>query len=718
MIFINNAPHFKRSTLASVVALALCHSSYSMASQLPDDGTEMEAISVLGKAYRNTATKTALTPEETPQAINIIDGELLKERGAQSLNEALRYTPGVVTETKGGAVTMYDTFTIRGFSVSESYYDGLILQQLNGWNLQPQIDPIALQQVEVFKGPTSVLYGSMPPGGMVNMITKAPQIQSSTEIGVKIGTSDMKQVSLDSTGQIGDSNVSYRFIGLARQKDGQVDTTNEERYLLAPSITWDITEKTSLNVNVYYHNDPDMGMNSSIPSSGSVFSNVNGTTNASTFVGDENWSTFEREVLMLGYKFSHDFNDNWTFLQNARYTKADLYQENTYHYASYDETTGELDRYIYSTDESSEAYAIDNQLAGEITIAGLKHNILLGIDYRQLKGDSAYDYYGTTSQFGDFNIFNPDNKLIDSDALTSLAIYNDEISVKQLGGYFQDQVRLNKLVLIAGGRLDTYKSKSDYSGSVTEADETEFSYRVGALYEFDNGLSPFISYATSFEPVAGQSDFGEAFVAETGKQIEVGLKYNSADYSQSATASLFQIVKSNVVISDPDSADYQGQLQVGEVRSRGLELEGTWMINNNLDIAASYTYIDMEITKDSENGLEGTMPIYVPKHAANLWANYNFDNQFLQGTRLSAGVRYVGEMQMDATNTQGMVPDYTIADLSIGYDLGYVSSSLAGVQVNLTANNVFDTDSFACYDNENCWYGAERTVELGVNFKL
>ena len=149
MIFINNTPHFKRSTLASVVALALCHSSYSMAVELSDDGTEMETISVLGKAYRNTATKTALTPEETPQAINVIDGELLKERGVQSLNEALRYTPGVVTETKGGAVTMYDTFTIRGFSVSESYYDGLILQQLNGWNLQPQIDPIALQQVEV-----------------------------------------------------------------------------------------------------------------------------------------------------------------------------------------------------------------------------------------------------------------------------------------------------------------------------------------------------------------------------------------------------------------------------------------------------------------------------------------------------------------------------------------------------------------------------------------
>ena len=718
MIFIKNAPHFKRSTLASVVALALCHSPYSMAAELSGDETEMETISVLGKAYRNTATKTSLTPEETPQAINVIDGELLKERGAQSLNEALRYTPGVVTETKGGAVTMYDTFTIRGFSVSQSYYDGLILQQLNGWNLQPQIDPIALQQVEVFKGPTSVLYGSMPPGGMVNMIAKAPQKESSTDFGFKLGTSNLQEVSIDSVGQIGDSNVSYRFVGLARKKDGQVDTTEEERYLIAPSITWDITEKTSLNLNVYYQNDPEMGMNSAIPSSGSVFNNVNGTTSASTFVGDENWSTFEREVLMLGYKVNHEFNDNWSFLQNARYAKADLYQENTYHYASYDETTGDLDRYIYSTDESSETYAIDNQLLGLVEIGGLKHNILLGIDYRQLKGDSAYDYYGTTSQFGDFNIFNPDNNLIDRSSLSSLATYNDEVTVRQLGGYFQDQVRINNLVLIAGGRLDTYRSKSDYNGSITEADETEFSYRVGALYEFDNGLSPFVNYATSFEPVAGQSDFGEAFVAETGEQIEVGLKYNSLDYSKSATASLFQIVKSNVVISDPTSADYQGQLQVGEVRSRGLELEGTWMINNNLDIAASYTYIDMEITKDSENGLEGTTPIYVPKHAANLWANYNFDNPFLQGTRLSAGVRYVGEMQMDATNTQGMVPDYVIADLSIGYDLGNASSSLAGIQVNLTANNVFDTESFACYDSDNCWYGAERTVELAVNFKL
>ncbi|WP_435237698.1 TonB-dependent siderophore receptor [Psychromonas sp. PT13] len=722
MTIIANTPTFKRSLLASSVALTLMTSSQSFAETQGHD-SDIETISILGKTYRNTATKTALQPEETPQAINVIDGKLLEQRGAQSLNEALRYTPGVITETKGGSVTMYDTFMIRGFSITQSYYDGLALQYLEGWNLQPQIDPIALQQIEVFKGPTSVLYGSMPPGGMVNMIAKAPQQEQNTALGATLGTSNLREATIDSTGQIGESAVSYRFIGLARKKDGQVDTTEEERYVIAPSLDWALSEKTSLNLNVYYQNDPNMGINSSLPSSGSLFSNANGSTSPSTFVGDVNWNSFEREVLMVGYKINHEFNSNWAFLQNARYTDADLFQENTYSYDSYDETTGDLDRYIYSTDEELRGFTIDNQLTGVVNLAGVDHHILLGVDYQHMKGESTYKSYGATSQFGTFNIFDPDNDMIDRDALVESASYTDIITIRQLGAYFQDQVRLNRLVLIAGGRFDAYKSKSDYSGSydyelITEADDSEFSYRLGALYEFENGLSPFINYATSFEPVTGQSSFGESYDAETGEQIEAGIKYNSADYSKTATVSLFHIVKNNVVISDPDSADYQDQLQVGEIRSQGLELEGRWWITDNFDVSASYTYTDMEITKDSDNGLEGTTPIYVPEHAANVWSNYHIDNGLLNGTRLSAGIRYVGEMQMDATNTEGMVPDYMVTDLSLGYDLGGISYSLSGAELNVSVNNAFDKEYFTCYDDENCWYGAERTVEVGVKFNL
>ncbi|CAK2423237.1 TonB-dependent receptor-like protein [Vibrio crassostreae] len=157
---------FKYSSLA--VALLTAFSAQALAEETATAAdSNVETVTIMGKAYRNTATKSALEPEETPQGITVIDEEQLEQRGVKSLNQALRYAPGVVTEQKGASVTMYDTFSIRGFSNNQSYYDGLVLPFLTGWNLQPQIDPIAIQQVEVFKGPTSVLYGAMPPGGMV-----------------------------------------------------------------------------------------------------------------------------------------------------------------------------------------------------------------------------------------------------------------------------------------------------------------------------------------------------------------------------------------------------------------------------------------------------------------------------------------------------------------------------------------------------------------------
>ncbi|PMJ88733.1 TonB-dependent siderophore receptor [Vibrio sp. 10N.261.55.A7] len=721
-----NTQSFSISPLSAAIASVLVL-SFGVSANTVDSGTtnsnqsEIETISVLGQTYRNTATKTSLEPEETPQAITVIDSEELEIRGVKSLNQALRYAPGVVTENKGGSVTMYDTFSVRGFAVKQSYYDGLALQFLNGWNLQPQIDPIAIQQVEVFKGPTSVLYGSMPPGGMVNMIAKTPQKESNTDVGLATGSRNLMEASIDTTGQIGDSDFSYRIIGLARTRDGQVNHTEEERYVFAPSLNWEVSDKTLINFNLYYQNDPAMGMNSAMPASGSMIDNPNGSTTPNTFVGDKNWSKFEREVLMLGYKVDHQFNSNWGFLQNFRYTDASLYQENTYHsdyYGHWDPSTGNLDRNIYSTDEESKGYTVDNQLSGFVMTGDVEHNLLFGLDYQQLKGSSIYAEYGSTSQFGVFNIFNPNNDLINRDSLTKAFEVKDDVTLRQTGLYVQDQMRFDRLVVIAGGRYDNYKTTSDYAGSYTEADDSAFSYRVGALYEFENGLAPFANYATSFEPVTGVSSFGEAYKPETGQQIEVGLKYQSSDYSKTASASLFRIEKNDVLVTDPTSADFQDQLQVGQVRSQGLEVEAGLQITSGLDVAANYTYTDMEITKDSANGLQGTTPIYVPEHAANLWSNYHWYEGALSGTRLSGGVRYTGEMQMDATNKQGKVPSYTLVDLSIGYDLGSAKESLSGATVNLLATNLFNEEYFSCFDQTNCWYGEERTVELNVNYNF
>ncbi|WP_063651783.1 TonB-dependent siderophore receptor [Aliivibrio fischeri] len=707
---------FNVTLLATAIASSFLFPISAMAN---DDSAsdDVETISIFGQAYRNTATKTSLEPEETPQGITVLDSEVLEQRSVKSLNEALRYVPGVTTEQKGGAVTMYDTFNIRGFDVNQSYYDGLVLQYLNGWNLQPQIDPIAIQQIEVFKGPTSVLYGSMPPGGMVNMIAKTPQKEKSTDVKVATGTGNLVEASIDTTGQFGDSDFSYRFIALARQKDGQVDYTEEERYVIAPSVDWQVSDRTLINFNMYYQNDPSMGMNSAMPASGMIYDNPNGSTDPSTFVGDKNWSTFEREFFMAGYKINHEFNNNWSFLQNFRYMNASLYQENTYHIESnFDPSTGNLDRNIYSTDESSTGYTIDNQLSGRVMVGSVEHNLLFGIDYQKLDGDSLYQEFGTTSQFGNFNIFNPNNNMIDRGKLTQSYESKEKISVEQLGFYTQDQIRIDRLVLIAGGRFDQYKSSNTTSTTSKDADQSQFSYRVGALYELESGFSPFISYATSFEPAAGLDAKGNAYDPELGEQIEAGVKYESADYTKTASASVFKIVKSDALMSDP-SDPWGPQLQIGEIRSQGLELQGQWMVNDSWDIAANYTYIDMEITKDSGNDLEGKTPIYVPTHAASLWSNYYIYDGILTGTRISGGLRYVGEMEMDAANTD-KVPDYTLADVSIGYELDGISESLTGATAQLSATNLFNTEYYSCYDSANCWYGAEQTVELSINYNF
>ncbi|CAK1775067.1 iron complex outermembrane receptor protein [Vibrio crassostreae] len=709
---------FKYSSLA--VALLTAFSAQALAEEtVTAADSNVETVTIMGKAYRNTATKSALEPEETPQGITVIDEEQLEQRGVQSLNQALRYAPGVVTEQKGASVTMYDTFSIRGFSNNQSYYDGLVLPFLTGWNLQPQIDPIAIQQVEVFKGPTSVLYGSMPPGGMVNMIAKAPQEDGSTKVGVSTGSRNLMEASIDTSGQLGDSDFSYRLVALARKQDSQVDNAEEERYVIAPSLDWQVSDRTLINFNLYYQNDPSMGTNSAMPLE------VLKASDPSVSMGDKNWSTFEREVLMLGYKINHQINDNWTFLQNARYTDASLYQENTYHTATnFNPATGSLIRNAYSTDEDSQSFVIDNQVSGRVEISGLEHNLLFGVDYLKLTGDSLYKEFTANAGFYGFDAYNPNNDLLDKSQLQENYRESHDITTEQLGLYFQDQVRYDALVLLAGGRYDMFKASDDKNSSYPtydgkeEADHNQFSYRVGALYELDNGISPFVSYATSFEPAAGTDINGNSLKPQLGEQVELGIKYLSPDMSQQVTASYFHITKKDSIAADPSDPTYRSKIQLGEVRSQGAEVEGRWFVTEDWDVNASYTYVDMEVTEDANPDLEGTTPIYVPTHTANLWSNYYVYGGALAGTRWSAGARYMGEMEMDATNTQGKVPSYTVVDLSLGYDLGEASDTLSGATANLMVNNLFNEEYYTCYDQSNCWFGAEQSVELSVNYEF
>lgn len=706
---------FKLTVLASALML---HTHTVFADDNTETGMMMDTFVVYGDTYRSTATKSALTPEETPQGITIIDRETLDMRGVDSINEALRYVPGVTTELRGGSVTRQDQFTIRGFSNDQNMYDGLQLL-FNNWNLQPQIDSIAIEQVEVFKGPSSVLYGSMPPGGLVNLIPKSPSTERTNSISASLGNQALKEVSFESTGQIDESDFSYSVVGLVRDKDGQAVTSKEERQVLAPSIDWQLTDRTLINVNMYYQKDPSAGIYNTVPANGSLYRTAHGKLPTDFYAGDANWNTYERDVLLLGYKVNHEFNDSWTFLHNFRYLDGDAYQENTYNLGlAADNRT--FARSAYLTDEKSKGITIDNQLSGIFNHGIFEHNILVGFDYLQLKSDIKYEDtagIGTPS----IDLYSPNNHLINPSSLSFFPGYSSdfEIDRKQVGIYLQDQLRINNLILMAGGRYDEFKETTkgrQYSAQVNDTvSHHNFSGRLGALYEFENGLSPFVSYSESFEPVSGSDRHGKQFEPTIANQWEAGIKFNSADRANNITLSVFQITKENDITRDPSGSPYD-QIQTGEVKSKGVELEINSQVTDNLRVIFNYTLLDMEVTKDN-TGLQGKTPIWVADNTASFWANYDFFEGNMAGISAGLGVRYVGETQLDATNTD-TVPSYTLVDLSLSYDLGKLDSGLAGTTISATANNLFNKRTYSCYDSNNCWFGAERTVEATVKYEF
>ncbi|WP_395950048.1 TonB-dependent siderophore receptor [Aeromonas mytilicola subsp. aquatica] len=708
--------HPPLTVVAATISTLLAGSVLAAAPTSQDAALADETLTVLGQTYRNTATKTRLDPIETPQAISVVESETLEQRGVSSVSEALRYVPGVNTELRGGAVNRLDLFNIRGFDNYQNFYDGLLLQY-NEWNLQPQIDPVAIEQLEVFKGPTSVLYGSMPPGGMVNLIAKRPQREAKHRVSLATGTGTLKEMSFDSTGAINEQ-LAYRVVGLARQKEGQAVTSEEERYVFAPSLDWQLGERTLLNLNLYYQKDPEAGIYTTVPASGSVKSNPLGQLGSDSFLGDQNWNEYNRDVTLLGYKLSHDFNGNWQVLQNARYMDASAYQRNTYNAAlAADNRT--LARNAYLTDEASKGFVIDNQLAGKVMTGPAQHNLLLGVDYQYLDARILYqdtlDYSAPA-----IDIFNPDHNQIRPDALAFSYEDRKTIRQSQTGVYLQDQVRLDRLVAIGGARYDSYRMDTDshslYMGSASHSlaqiDQDNLSFRLGALYELDYGLSPYVSYAESFEPVPGADKSGKAFDPSTGHQWEGGLKFLSEDMSKTFTVAAFHITKQNALVTDPDNV-YGPKLQTGEIVSKGIELEGRADLTSRLDLALSYTRQDMEITRDTTD-LQGKTPVWVPKQMASLWSNYQAGGS-LEGMRVGAGLRYVGEAQLDAANTD-TVPDYLLMDMSASYDLAALSASLKGVGASLSASNLLNKTYYSCYDQNNCWFGAERNVEARLKY--
>jgi len=282
--------------------------------------------------------------------------------------------------------------------------------------------------------------------------------------------------------------------------------------------------------------------------------------------------------------------------------------------------------------------------------------------------------------------------------------------MNQLGFYAQDQIRFGEWIATLNGRYDHVTTKStDKVGAANFSDDTgEFSGRLGLGYEFANGITPYVAVSRSFNPVIGSDFFGESFEPETGRQYEVGLKYKPTFFDGLITAALFDLTRQNVTTADPEHPFFEAQL--GEVRSRGFEIEAQANIAEGLKAIAAFTAYDIVITKDSNAALIGNRPNVVPEILASGWLDYTVQDGPFKGFGFGAGVRYVGFSYVDNENTL-KVPAATVFDAGIRY-------TRDNFTVALNVNNLFDNEYVSSCDTQyTCNYGAGRVATLKASYK-
>jgi iron complex outermembrane receptor protein len=712
--------------LALLVAMTISSSAYAANEQTltvsadanssaPQESAWGPAPTIAAK-HSATGTKTDTPIEKNPQSVSVVTSEEMALHSVSTVKGAFNYTPGVLTGNRGSS-NVIDALSIRGFSETNTnqYLDGLKLQGDNYSEFA--IDPYFLERAELLRGPASVLYGKSNPGGVVALVSKRPTTETLREVQFKMGTDNLFSTGFDFGGAIDDAGVySYRLTGQAWSQDAQQDMQKEKRYTIAPSFSWQPDANTNFTLLTYFQNEPQTGYYGWLPREGTVvpITDANGRSQKlpTDFDEGEASNKISRNTKMIGYNFSHSFDDTWTVRQNLRY--ADLRTDYRSIYGNgFDATNNTITRGVALSEETLNQFAVDNQAQAKFGTGDVDHTLLLGVDYQRTRND-------IDGNFGSASPLSALNPQYGNDAYALNFPYQYLNKQEQTGLYAQDQMEWDHWVMTLGGRYDYAMTSALNRNGNTEikGHDQAFTWRGGLNYVFDNGVAPYFSYSESFIPTTGTTASGQPFDPSRAKQYEAGVKYVPKDRPIVITGAVYQLTKTKNLTADPGNVLFSNQ--GGEIRSRGVELEAKAAVNANVNVTAAYTYTDAEYTHDTL--LQGKTPVQVPKNMASLWTDYTFNETSLSGLTVGAGVRYVGESKGlyssgDKANQNFNVASYTTVDALVKYDLGRFG--LPGSSLAVNVNNLFDRDYVAsCYRDYACYWGAERQVVGTATFRF
>ncbi|MBX8470084.1 TonB-dependent siderophore receptor [Pseudomonas sp. RIT778] len=659
-----------------------------------------------------TKTDTALV--EAPRSISVATRQQMEDRGVHSLDDAVRYMPGI-TASSYGSDTRADWLRVRGFEPTQ-FLDGLPLPK--GVYANPKQETWNLDRLALLRGPASSVYGQTPPGGLLDMVSRRPSDVQSSEIQLQYGSDNHRQINFASTGKIDDAGqFLYGLSGVVRDSGTQIDHVDNKRYNIAPSLTWNIDDDTKFTLLTQFTRD-DTGITSQfLPVQGTKIDMPFGKVSHHKNLGDPDWEYYDRTYYALGYAFEHRLNDVWQFKQNLRYTKSDLSFQGitvgSYPFTQVD-NDGNVGRSTTIVDEDISQFAVDNNFQADFATGDIRHTLLLGLDHQR----SNTNYTSIFGSAPDINVNNPIHGQPIVRPARSTAFYDYNQKTYQTGLYVQDQMALDQWRLTLGGREDWVHTGTKF---INKADATNtdrdkaFSGNAAISYVFDSGFVPYLSYAESFQPTSGaDASSTESLKPTEGKQWELGIKYQPPGSKTLLTAAVYDLTQKNVSVSSFVNG-VSITSQTGEVKVKGLELEAVSDVTDNLKVIAAYTLAKSEVQNGADKGNRLQL---MPNQQASLWADYTWHSGVLDGFGIGAGARYTGNTYGDKANTWlGKADAYTVFDAAVHYDLGRLDNSLKGASLALNATNLLDKDYISTCDSFYCYYGDQRSVVASATYK-
>ncbi len=647
-----------------------------------------------------TGVKAGVPLSEVPQSITVVTSTELEARQPAQIEDAIKYSAGINAST-WGTDDRFDQYAVRGFDLGASalYRDGLPQKVLSFSAFTS--DPYMLDRVDVLRGPAGVLYGSNDAGGMVNLVTKRPVFGRLAEGRVSYGSHGTGTLAFDFSNVLNESGtVAGRLTGLLRDGATEIDNSANNRALLAGGLTWAPSDRTSITFLGHVQRD------ALTPINFAPVADEDYDTSWGTLPGDwpyrmSDYNHFRTRQYSFGWEATHEFSDALTFTQRLRYAHQDTdYAQLDYSYA---DASG-VNYYAFRNDEEAETLGLDNSLEWKSPLAGGENSLIVGADYQLGRHDVTQYYDGTiytipyaTASF-DFAVADP--------ALSSRSL----TTYRETGLYLQDHVKFDMGTSVTAGLRHSWFETDieDLLGSSTESQDDQATIgMLGVTHEFANGLTPYLGYSEGFLQNYGQTIAGDPLDPSKSHQWELGLRYAPPSGGLLLSAALFDLRKTNVKDYDLDDPTFSSFTQVGEVRSRGLELEARGRFSATLEGVASYTYLDTEITRSSDPSKLGNENAMAPRHQAAFWLDYDASSLAL-GLTAGAGLRLISDAYATQDNLR-TTRGYALADLSLHYEADTYA-------VDLGVTNLFDRDYFGvCYDGYGCARGEGRKVTLSLN---